>query len=166
MSVERNIKLDRSSRRVLLAALGVIAVFGLYRWILWPYSSQLYAAQQHEAALDDNIQKADFLDMTLKKKKAELEKMSKQAEQLRNELFTVGEARKFFASLATIGSQTGGRVLLFLSTDDIWRNYKAMQSAGIKIIRQPKDEPFDILAVFEYLYGNLWDLIERNQEQS
>jgi Tfp pilus assembly protein PilO len=107
MSVERNIKLDRSSRRVLLTAIGVIAVFGLYRWILWPYSSQLYAAQQHEAALDENIRKADFLDMTLKKKKAELEKMSKQAEQLRNELFTVGEARKFFASLATISSRTG-----------------------------------------------------------
>ena len=107
MSVEKNIKLDRSSRRVLLAAIGVIAMFGLYRWILWPYSSQLYAAQQHEAALDENIRKADFLDMTLKKKKSELEKMSEKAEQLRNELFTVGEARVFFASLATIGSQTG-----------------------------------------------------------
>jgi Tfp pilus assembly protein PilO len=107
MSVERNIKLDRSSRRVLLAAIGVIAVFGLYRWILWPYSNQLFAAQRCEAALDDNIRKADFLSMTLKEKKANVEKLSKEAEQLRSELFTVGEAREFFASLATIGSQTG-----------------------------------------------------------
>jgi Tfp pilus assembly protein PilO len=104
MSVEKNIKLDRSSRRVLLAAIGVVAVVGLYRW---PYSNQLFAAQRCEAALDENIRRADVLGMTLKKQKADVEKMSKEAEQLRSELFTVGEARAFFASLATIGSQTG-----------------------------------------------------------
>jgi Tfp pilus assembly protein PilO len=107
MSVEKNIKLDRSSRRVLLAALGVIAVFGLYRWILWPYSNQLFAARRCEAALDENIRKADFLDITVKKKKANVQQLSKEAQQLRSELFTIGEAREFFASLATIGGQSG-----------------------------------------------------------
>jgi Tfp pilus assembly protein PilO len=107
MLVEKNIKLDRSSRRVLLAALGVIAVVGLYRWILRPYGSQLYAAHRHEAALDENIRKADFLGMTLKKNKATLEQMSKETQRLRGEFFTVEEARVFFASLATIGKQAG-----------------------------------------------------------
>jgi Tfp pilus assembly protein PilO len=107
MSVEKNIKLDRSSRRVLLAALGVIAVVGLYRWILRPYGNQLYAAHRQEAALDENIRKADFLGMTLKKKKAKLEQMSKEAQRLRSDFFTVDEARVFFASLATIGGQAG-----------------------------------------------------------
>jgi catechol 2,3-dioxygenase-like lactoylglutathione lyase family enzyme len=61
---------------------------------------------------------------------------------------------------AFIGHQTGGRVFLFLSTDDFWRDYKAMLSAGINFVRQPKEEPYGIVAVFEDLYGNLWDLIE------
>jgi len=107
MSVEKKLKLDRSSRRVLLATLGVIAAFGLYRWILWPYSNQLFATQRCEAALDENIRKTDSLGMTLKEKKADAEKMSKEAEQLRSGLFTLGEAREFFASLATIGGQSG-----------------------------------------------------------
>lgn len=107
MPAEKNIKLDRSSRRVLLAAIGVCAIVGLYRWILWPYSNQLFAAHQHEAALDENIRRADFLGATLEKKKAKLEEMSKEAERLRNEFFTADEARVFFASLATIGGQAG-----------------------------------------------------------
>ena len=61
---------------------------------------------------------------------------------------------------AHIGSQTGGRVFLFLSTDNFWRDYKKMHSAGIKFVREPKSEPYGIVAVFEDLYGNLWDLIE------
>jgi catechol 2,3-dioxygenase-like lactoylglutathione lyase family enzyme len=59
-----------------------------------------------------------------------------------------------------IGQQTGGRVFLFLSTDDFWRDYKEMLSLGIKFVREPKDEPYGTVAVFEDLYGNLWDLIE------
>jgi len=61
---------------------------------------------------------------------------------------------------AFIGNQTGGRVFLFLNTDDFWRDYNEMQSAGIKFVREPKIEPYGIVAVFEDLYGNLWDLIE------
>ncbi len=61
---------------------------------------------------------------------------------------------------AFIGNQTGGRVFLFLSTDDFWRDYNEMLSAGIKFVREPKNEPYGTVAVFEDLYGNLWDLVE------
>ena len=58
-----------------------------------------------------------------------------------------------------IGSQTGGRVFLFLSTDDFWRDYNDMLSAGIKFVRAPKVASYGVVAVFEDLYGNWWDLI-------
>lgn len=61
---------------------------------------------------------------------------------------------------AFIGNQTGGRVFLFLRTDDFWRDYDAMLSAGINFVREPKDAPYGTVAVFEDLYGNLWDLIQ------
>jgi catechol 2,3-dioxygenase-like lactoylglutathione lyase family enzyme len=61
---------------------------------------------------------------------------------------------------AFIGRQSGGRVFLFLSTDDFWRDYNAMIAGGIKFVREPKEAPYGIVAVFEDLYGNLWDLIE------
>jgi len=58
-----------------------------------------------------------------------------------------------------IGNQTGGRVFLFLRTDDFWRDYNEMTAAGIKFFRAPKTESYGTVAVFEDLYGNLWDLI-------
>ena len=61
---------------------------------------------------------------------------------------------------AFIGRQSGGRVFLFLSTDDFWRDYNEMLQTGIKFVREPKDAPYGTVAVFEDLYGNLWDLIE------
>jgi catechol 2,3-dioxygenase-like lactoylglutathione lyase family enzyme len=64
-----------------------------------------------------------------------------------------------------IGRQTGGRVFLFLGTDDFWRDYGEMLSEGIKFIREPKEAPYGTVAVFEDLYGNLWDLVELEQEQ-
>jgi catechol 2,3-dioxygenase-like lactoylglutathione lyase family enzyme len=64
---------------------------------------------------------------------------------------------------AAIGNQSGGRVFLFLSTDDFWRDYNEMHSAGIHFVREPKDAPYGTVAVFEDLYGNLWDLIERSK---
>ena len=64
---------------------------------------------------------------------------------------------------AFIGNQTGGRVFLFLNTDDFWRDYNDMVSKGIKFVREPKKEPYGIVAVFEDFYGNLWDLIEKRQ---
>ncbi len=61
---------------------------------------------------------------------------------------------------AFIGNQTGGRVFLFLKTDDFWRDYHEMVSVGIHFVREPKTEPYGTVAVFEDLYGNLWDLVE------
>jgi catechol 2,3-dioxygenase-like lactoylglutathione lyase family enzyme len=59
-----------------------------------------------------------------------------------------------------IGRQTGGRVFLFLGTDDFWRDYNEMLAVGIRFVRQPKEAPYGTVAVFEDLYGNLWDLIQ------
>ena len=61
---------------------------------------------------------------------------------------------------ASIGNQTGGRVFLFLSTDDFWRDYNEMLAADIKFVREPITESYGTVAVFEDLYCNLWDLIE------
>jgi len=59
-----------------------------------------------------------------------------------------------------IGNQTGGRVFLFLFTDDFNRDYEAMQEKGIHFVRPPAHEEYGTVAVFEDLYGNLWDLIQ------
>ncbi|CAN7202237.1 VOC family protein [Pararhizobium sp. LjRoot255] len=59
-----------------------------------------------------------------------------------------------------IGNQAGGRVFLFLRTDDFSRDYSAMLDAGIRFTREPKQAPYGIVAVFEDLYGNLWDLVQ------
>lgn len=58
-----------------------------------------------------------------------------------------------------IGNQTGGRVFLFLRTDDFWRDYKCYKEQGIEFVREPRDEPYGTVTVFKDLYGNLWDLI-------
>lgn len=63
-----------------------------------------------------------------------------------------------------IGNQAGGRVFLFLNTDDFWRDYNAMVAKGIKFVREPKQESYGLVAVFADLYGNLWDLLELNAE--
>jgi hypothetical protein len=65
-----------------------------------------------------------------------------------------------------VGNQTGGRVFLFLNTDDFWRDYNRMVSIGIKFIREPIEQDYGIVAVFEDLYGNLWDLLELNHFHS
>jgi len=65
---------------------------------------------------------------------------------------------------AFIGNQTGGRVFLFLNTDDFWRDYNEMISRGVNFVREPKSEPYGIVAVFEDLYGNLWDLLQLKGE--
>jgi catechol 2,3-dioxygenase-like lactoylglutathione lyase family enzyme len=62
--------------------------------------------------------------------------------------------------ISRVGDQTGGRVFLFLYTDDFWRDFKAYQTKGVRFIREPKTEDYGTVAVFEDLYGNQWDLIE------
>ena len=59
-----------------------------------------------------------------------------------------------------IGDQTGGRVFLFLHTDDFWRDYREMIARGVKFCEAPRDESYGTVAVFEDLYGNRWDLLQ------
>jgi catechol 2,3-dioxygenase-like lactoylglutathione lyase family enzyme len=59
-----------------------------------------------------------------------------------------------------IGNQSGGRVFLFLHTDDFWRDYREMIARGVKFVRPPTEESYGTVAVFEDLYGNLWDLLQ------
>ena len=63
-----------------------------------------------------------------------------------------------------IGNQAGGRVFLFLNSDDFWRDYNEMVALGIKFIRPPKQADYGMVAVFEDLYGNLWDLLQFNPD--
>ena len=65
-----------------------------------------------------------------------------------------------------IGNQTGGRVFLFLSTDDFWRDYQRMIAAGVTFVRPPKVESYGTVAVFEDLYGNRWDLLQLSHAAS
>ena len=60
-----------------------------------------------------------------------------------------------------VGNQTGGRVFLLLQTDDFWSDYRRMVAAGVRFNEQPREESYGIVAVFEDLYGNKWDLIQR-----
>jgi len=62
-----------------------------------------------------------------------------------------------------VGNQTGGRVFLFLHTDDFWRDYEKLKSRDITFVRPPQEFEYGTVAVFEDLYGNLWDLIEPNE---
>jgi len=59
-----------------------------------------------------------------------------------------------------IGDQTGGRVFLFLHTDDFWRDYEAYRARGVRFREEPRVEPYGIVAVFDDLYGNRWDLLQ------
>ena len=61
-----------------------------------------------------------------------------------------------------VGNQTGGRVFLFLQTNDFWKDYSDYQGKGIVFVREPVKEDYGTVAVFQDLYGNLWDLIGRN----
>ena len=61
----------------------------------------------------------------------------------------------------SLGNQAGGRVFLFLYTDDFWRDHPAMQARGVKFLESPREESYGTVAVFEDLYGNKWDFIQR-----
>lgn len=59
-----------------------------------------------------------------------------------------------------IGNQTGGRVFLFLYTDDFWRDFNNYKAKGVEFAREPSEQPYGTVAVFKDLYGNLWDLVQ------
>lgn len=65
---------------------------------------------------------------------------------------------------AFVGNQSGGRVFLFLNTDDFWRDYDDMVANGIRFVREPKNAEYGTVAVFEDLYGNRWDLLQLNHD--
>ena len=67
---------------------------------------------------------------------------------------------------AAIGRQSGGRVFLFLTTDDFWRDYRAFRSRGVEFQQEPRHEEYGTVAVFKDKYGNLWDLIEQHADQT
>ncbi|TPQ32801.1 extradiol dioxygenase [Bradyrhizobium guangdongense] len=67
------------------------------------------------------------------------------------------------AQTARIGDQTGGRVFLFLETDDFARDHARMIAAGVRFVRPPRQETYGTVAVFEDLYGNRWDLIQSDR---
>lgn len=60
----------------------------------------------------------------------------------------------------SIGNQTGGRVFLFLNTDDFWQDYHKMKDRGVSFLEEPRNEPYGMVVVFEDLYGNKWDLLQ------
>jgi predicted enzyme related to lactoylglutathione lyase len=62
-----------------------------------------------------------------------------------------------------VGDQAGGRVLLFLETDDFWRDYRDMKSRGVEFLEEPRSEAYGTVAVFRDLYGNKWDLLQPRQ---
>ncbi|SFS19821.1 Catechol 2,3-dioxygenase [Dyella sp. OK004] len=62
---------------------------------------------------------------------------------------------------ASVGNQAGGRVFLFLHTDDFWRDYRRMQAAGAVFCEEPREEVYGTVVVFQDLYGNKWDLLQR-----
>ncbi len=63
-----------------------------------------------------------------------------------------------------VGNQAGGRVFLFLNTDDFWRDFECLKANGVQIVREPKQQDYGMVAVFADLYGNLWDLLQLNPE--
>lgn len=63
-----------------------------------------------------------------------------------------------------VGDQAGGRVFLFLNSDDFWRDYNRMVADGIEFVREPKEQDYGTVAVFKDLYGNLWDLLQLNED--
>ncbi len=67
---------------------------------------------------------------------------------------------------AAIGNQTGGRVFLFLKTDDFWHDFNRYTESGVEFVREPQQHDYGVVAVFADLYGNLWDLIQYNSQTS
>lgn len=68
--------------------------------------------------------------------------------------------------VASVGNQTGGRVFLFLHTDDFWRDFHRLREKGVRFCREPREETYGTVAVFEDLYGNRWDLLQLNPGRS
>jgi Tfp pilus assembly protein PilO len=122
MSVEKIIHIERSHRRVLLSAMALIAVFGLYRWILAPHTEQLLAAQKYNSSLDEAIRKAEFMGTIQEMKKAKIEELTKESNRQQNQLFMPQEMRQFLASLPSVVNQAGCIIQSVSSVPEAQRN--------------------------------------------
>jgi hypothetical protein len=122
MSAEKIIQIERSHRRVLLAALAAIGVFGLYRWILAPHTDHLFAAQRYNSALDEAIHKVGYLGGIQEMKKSKIEELTKESDHQRNQLFTPQEMRQFFASLPSVINHAGCAVQSVSSVQETQKN--------------------------------------------
>jgi Tfp pilus assembly protein PilO len=154
MSVEKFTRIERSHRRVLLIAITIIAVFGLYRWILAPHTNQLLAAERYNSALDGAIRKAGFISNMLDVKKGKIEELTKESDRLRNQLFTPQEMRQFLASLPSVVNQAGCAVQSVSTVPDAQRN---PQSDGSGIIAKKA------IVTFIGGYNNIIKLLEALQ---
>ncbi len=107
MSVDKFLQIERSHRRVLLAAAALVAAFGLYSWILSPHTQQLMAAERYNSTLDKAIHKAGFMNNLEDIKKGKIEELITESRRQRNQLFTMQEMRRFWASLPNVLNQSG-----------------------------------------------------------
>jgi hypothetical protein len=153
MSAEKLIQIERSHRRVLLSAIAVIAVFGLYRWILAPHTEQLLAAQKYNSTLDEAIRKVGFLGSVQEMKKSKIEELTKEANHQRNQLFTPQEVRQFFASLPAVINQAG---CIVQSVSSVPETQKNQQNDGSGIAARKASVSFtggynEIIKLFESL---------------
>jgi Tfp pilus assembly protein PilO len=131
MSVEKFIRIERSHRRVLLIAITVIAVFGLYRWILAPHTEQLLAAERYNSTLNEVIHKAGVIGDLQEAKKSKIEELAKESDRLRNQLFTPHGVRQFLASLPSVANQAGCAAQSVIAVPDTPQN---SQSDGSGIV--------------------------------
>jgi Tfp pilus assembly protein PilO len=122
VSVEKITSIERSHRRVLLIAIAVIAVFGLYRWILMPHTNKLLAAQRYSSSLDAAISKVEALRVAIGNKKAKIEELTKDANKQRNQIFTQNETRRFLSSLPGIATQAGCAVMSITALPNAQQN--------------------------------------------
>ena len=99
--------INRSSRRIVLAGLVVIVAVAMYRWIVTPFTTQLMAAQQYDSTLDAAVNKLTGLGSTIEAKRAKLEKLTRQAELKKDELFNPEQVRGFFATLQPMAEKAG-----------------------------------------------------------
>jgi Tfp pilus assembly protein PilO len=122
MSVEKIIGIERSHRRVLLIAIVVVVVFGLYRWILAPHTNELMAAHRYKSSLNSAIHKADLMRIAMENKKTKIAEMTKESERLRNQLFTQNEARQFLSSLPSIAVESDCTIMSVSTVPDAQKN--------------------------------------------
>lgn len=107
MLIDSLAKMDRSSRKVVFAALIIIATIGMYNWVVAPHTTYLFAAQQHEFTMDEIAKKNAIVSSTIKLKRKKLQELRKQFAQLWSALFTPHEAKEFFNDLQAISEQAG-----------------------------------------------------------